>query len=393
MPYTIPNNKFVFTLHNWTPTDWEYLQHFAETNDNVAYLKVAQETGSEGESPHLQGCVYFNSRTFKKQRPSAISKLLMGPNKNVCLPDPKNPGKHLKHHYHVDGMRGTLQQASEYCGGMFKEEGCETYEYGEIPTSQQGRRTDHEEAQEKIIESAKTGVPFNDVKLALPRFADQSLPWMRDLYLQHRPRNDNLFDLNKPYEWQSDLAKYLNDKKPDARKILFVVDLEGNIGKTKFALNAHHLIPDKEVFYCTPKDTTSLSSLIPDDGADIFIIDSPRKVQYDLPYDFLEEVKNGFVTNTKYQCCKKEFKVPHVVVLLNRYPRFGKSILSKDRYVIIEPTLTEEETDRLGEQVEEEQDPYIEQFMTRTKEWCETIEAHNEERREEEREAKRIRLC
>ena len=187
------------------------------------------------------------------------------------------------------------------------------------------------------------------------------------------------------------MADYFNNKKPDPRKILFVVDLDGNIGKTKFGLNAHHLIPDKQVFYCTPKDTTSLSSLIPDDGADIFIIDSPRKVQHDLPYDFIEEVKNGFVTNTKYQCCKKEFKVPHVVILLNHYPRFGKSILSKDRYVIIEPTLTDEEKSRLGKQEEEEQDPYIEQFMPRTKEWCDETEAHNEERREEEREAKRAR--
>ena len=218
MPYTIPNNKFVFTLHNWTPTDWEHLQRLAETNEDAAHLKVAQETGGEGESPHLQGCVCFKPRTFKKQRPSAVSKLLMGPNKNTCLPDPKNPGKHLKHHYHVDGMRGTLQQASEYCGNMFKEEECVTYEYGKIPTSQQGRRTDHEEAQEKIIEAAKNGVSFNDLELSLPWFADQSNAWMRKVCLQHQPRNENFFDVNEPYKWQKEMADYLNNKKPDARK-------------------------------------------------------------------------------------------------------------------------------------------------------------------------------
>jgi hypothetical protein len=391
MPYIIPNNKFVFTLHNWTPNDWEYLQRFAETNEDVAYLKVAQETGGEGESPHLQGCVYFKSRTFKKKRPSAISKLLMGPNKDICLPDPSNPGNHLKHHYHVDGMRGSLQEASEYCGNMFKEENCVTYVYGEIPSSQQGKDPKHEEAQEKIIQFAKEGKTFAEIELTLPRFADQSNAWMRKLYLQHRPKRENFFDEHKPYKWQKDLAEYLNNKPPDARKILFIVDIEGNIGKTKFVLNSQYLIRDKDVFYCSPKDTTSLSSLIPDDGTDIFLIDTPRKVQYDLPYDFIEEVKNGFVTNTKYQCCKKEFKVPHVVVFMNRYPKFGKSILSKDRYVIIEPLLTTEEKASLEAQEQKEQDPYIQQYMKRTIAWQEETEVHQEEKREEERETKRHR--
>ena len=53
-----------------------------------------------------------------------------------------------------------------------------------------------------------------------------------------------------------------------------------------------------------------LSSLIPDDGADVILIDCPRKIQYHLPHDFIEEVKNGFVINEKYQCAVKRFTVP-----------------------------------------------------------------------------------
>jgi hypothetical protein len=88
---TPSGGRFTFTLHNWTQTDWEYLLTLSESNDNVEYLKVAQETGSEGESPHLQGCVVFG-RSFK-QRPSKVSKILMGPNKDITLPPPNN-----KHH-------------------------------------------------------------------------------------------------------------------------------------------------------------------------------------------------------------------------------------------------------------------------------------------------------
>jgi hypothetical protein len=72
---TPSGRRFTFTLHNWTQTDWEYLLTLSKNNDDIEYLKVAQETGSEGESPHLQGCVIFG-RSFK-QRPPKVSKILI----------------------------------------------------------------------------------------------------------------------------------------------------------------------------------------------------------------------------------------------------------------------------------------------------------------------------
>ena len=385
MPNNNPNNKFVFTLHNWTPTDWDHLRSFCENEDNkVKYLKVAKETGKEGESPHLQGCAFFNSRTFKKQRPSAISKLLMGPNEDVHLPDPRDPGKFLKKHYHVDGMRGTLAEASECCGNIIKEGECETYVCGEIPASEQGRRTDHEAAQECIIEQAKAGVKFSVIEDALPSFADKSNAWMRKKYMQHRIFEENFFEINKPFEWQGELADYLS-RPPDERKIVFVVDPEGNAGKTEFMKNASFLIPDKDVFTCSPKDVKTLSSLIPDDGADVILIDCPRSIQCDLACDFIEEVKNGFVINEKCQCAVKRFKVPHVVIFMNRYPKFGKTVLSADRCVIIEPELTAEEKEKLDTQQTIARDPHLEKHMKRTREIMEEAETHKEMKREEKR--------
>jgi hypothetical protein len=90
MPDNRPNRRFTFTLHNWTDNDWDYICGLDKSNEHIDYLKVAKETRSANETPHLQGCVVFNSR-FKKQRPSAISKILMGPNKELAHPDPDNP--------------------------------------------------------------------------------------------------------------------------------------------------------------------------------------------------------------------------------------------------------------------------------------------------------------
>jgi hypothetical protein len=126
------STKHVFTLHHWTETDWEYLPRLCESNEHIIYLKAAQENGKEGDTPHIQGCVVFDNKY--KQRESKVSKILMGPNKNTALPDPKNPGKYLKHHYHVKTMKGTYQEASDYCGNIAKEGDVLIYIYGEIPS-------------------------------------------------------------------------------------------------------------------------------------------------------------------------------------------------------------------------------------------------------------------
>lgn len=66
----------------------------------------------------------------------------------------------------------------------------------------------------------------------------------------------------------------------------------------------------------------------------IVIVDAPRSKQGEyLQYDFLEEVKNGRIFNTKYESCMIEFPSPHVVVMMNEHPDMTK--LSEDRYNLI----------------------------------------------------------
>ena len=49
-----------------------------------------------------------------------------------------------------------------------------------------------------------------------------------------------------------------------------------------------------------------------------------------------EDCLHGKIVNEKYECSKKEFNPPHVFVFMNRHPKFGASIMSADRYVIVE---------------------------------------------------------
>jgi len=374
---TSSGRRFTFTLHNWTQTDWDYLATLTENNDDIEYLKVAQETGSEGETPHLQGCIVF-VRSFK-QRPSRVSKILMGPNKDVTLPPPNN-----KHHYHVDIMRGTLQQASDYCGNIAKELDCPVFEYGALPVANQGDRSDFHSAQKTIIENAQAGCKLLEISELLPRFWAQNEQWVRGLYSRYHKFRVNFFGENEMFKWQNDLVTYLNDHEPDPRKILFIVDDEGNAGKSEITRNIEFLFPVKTVFSVPPQDLVSMASLIPDDGVDIVILDCPRQRQYDLPYEFLENLKDGLVVQTKYQCTKKNFPAPHVVVLMNRIPKTGKTILSVDRYVIKEVCLTPDEKERLEEIQTAALPSYLAESMPRTREILESCE--------DEKSAKRARI-
>jgi hypothetical protein len=131
------------------------------------------------------------------------------------------------------------------------------------------------------------------------------------------------------------------------------------------------------VWHCKPKDTTSLSNLVPDDGSDIILIDCPGTVTFQFPYDFVEECKDGEVVNTKYECSKKAFKTPQVVVFMNRLPQSGKTILSDDPYVIKEVALEPDEQELFKTKQTTKRDLYLLEVLDEA-----------EERSEERAEAK-----
>lgn len=65
----------------------------------------------------------------------------------------------------------------------------------------------------------------------------------------------------------------------------------------------------------------------------VFFFDCPRSKQGDfIQYDFLEEVKNGYIFSPKYESRIKKLATPHIVVLMNEYPDMSK--LSEDRYSV-----------------------------------------------------------
>lgn len=169
----------------------------------------------------------------------------------------------------------------------------------------------------------------------------------------------------------------LNDNPPDPRRTVFVVDEEGDSGKSEMAKNTRCLFPNKSVFCVPPQHHESMASLAPDDGADTAISDCPRQKQCDIPCNFLEDPKSGSTVQTKCEVTKKEFTTPHAVVLMNRNPETGKT----DRCVIVETKLEPEERTKTDSNRESSTPSHIAAHLSRTREILDSCE---EERRANE---------
>ena len=105
--------------------------------------------------------------------------------------------------------------------------------------------------------------------------------------------------------------------KPCNRKIIWVVGVVGNEGKSFFQRNIC------EEFGENARNT------------DIFLFNVPRaQYLHTEQYEILEKIKDGWATSPKYNGWNLNFKTPNVlIVFANRKPDIEK--LSKDRWKIL----------------------------------------------------------
>lgn len=63
------------------------------------------------------------------------------------------------------------------------------------------------------------------------------------------------------------------------------------------------------------------------------MIDLPRHAEGKMSYGAIEDIKNGYITNFKYETGSKTFNPPHVVIFSNHEP-YDTSSFSIDRWKI-----------------------------------------------------------
>lgn len=285
--------NWCFTLNNYTHEDVARILGL-EAEVSVSYCVFGREIGESG-TPHLQGFVSFKER---KTRASVVA--LLG-----------------QAHFTVARR---VQNSIEYC----KKDG-DFSEFGTPPVVSQGQRSDielfKEEVASGVLDPKLLRETHSEVWAKYPRFCQEYL-------LDHQPVV--AIESHQLRDWQEQLWTELLEV-PDRRKVVFLVDIQGNSGKTWFA---HHfvrsnvrpsqvLLPGKKADMAFALENTT----------EVLFVDAPRSKQGDyLQYDFLEEVKNGYVFSSKYESRLKCLKPCHVVVSMNEEPDLTK--LSFDRYDI-----------------------------------------------------------
>ena len=297
--------RWVFTLNNYTAGEEQALADLLES-DHVTYGVYGRETGESG-TPHLQGYVVFSDqKTFNQ------AKQLLGSR------------------VHLEVSRGTPKEASDYC----KKEG-DYNEYGELPdVSNPGKKGGQwAELRDWILELNESGGSRpTDADLA-SRFPSLFGTHYRGVVkfidaLYVRPSRQ----IGSPRDgWQRELEQQLGGE-PDERSVTFLVDGDGNSGKSWFAAYMMKKEPMKTQILRIGKRDDLAHSIDP--RKSIFIFDIPRgQLQY-LQYNVLESIKDGYVFSPKYESTLKEIEHNcHVVVMCNEKP--DMSALTEDRYNII----------------------------------------------------------
>lgn len=145
-------------------------------------------------------------------------------------------------------------------------------------------------------------------------------------------REDPRLEKFEMRNWQKMLHDMLIED-PDDRTIIWIVDKLGNKGKSLFSKWMNWKYED--VCSMTMNKSADMLTLV-EEHYKTYLIDLPRSydTQY-TPYNAIEQIKNGFVTEGKLkkQARRLIFAPPHVVIFSNSEP--DQSKMSGDRWKII----------------------------------------------------------
>lgn len=284
------SRHWCFTLNNYTDGD---LDRLAALEGRVDYLIFGKEVGLNG-TPHLQGFVSFPTRI----RLTAVIQHIGQAHCTVA--------RHVK-------------QAIEYC----RKDG-EVTEFGVQPTVTQGRRNELEDFKNAVtggeLDMRVLRDQFSEVCAKYPRF-------VQDFVADNTPKP--AVDAHPLRPWQQTLYDDLR-RAPGDREVIFIVDVLGNSGKSWFCHYYSALHENCQVIL--PGKKADMTYVL-DAGIRVLFVDAPRSKQGEfIQYDFLEDVKNGYVFSPKYESRIKYLGKVHVVVMMNEMP--DQSKLSSDRFDI-----------------------------------------------------------
>lgn len=291
------------TINNYTE-DHERLCQDAVGHCGIKYMIYGVETGATG-TPHLQ--CYFQANHDKFDRFK----------------------RYFGRTVHLEKQRADSAQARDYC----KKDGdwCEYGAYEHIRASERGKRTDLE----KVHTMIREGKSYDEIVFESFGTVAKYDRFIKD-QIQERDYKAQVTSLKQRFaasslrSWQQELMDKINGE-PDPRKIMWYWDSAGNTGKSWMTtfLAANHGA-------CVLKGgkKADMAYVFGSKPTRVVVFDLARTTEkfLDACYSIAEDMKNGVVCSTKYNCRTVLCDIPHVVFFANFEPDMSK--WSYDRYDI-----------------------------------------------------------
>ena len=292
-----PSKQWSFTWNNYNDESKTTIQSIYDES-KATYIVYQEEIAPTTQTPHLQGFIAL----AKKQRRNQVSALL--------------PGCHLE-----KITRGTAERMIEYCKkDESRKPDTEPVEMGEPPV--QRKRNDLESYKTAVKEGGKWEDLMDSHSDVISRYHTFCKTYHTMYYPVPVP--------NDPFEpklWHNKVTEFINT--PSDRKVLCIIDPRGSLGKSRLA--DHLSRTNDQVQILKPSKDADMAYLISVEKS-IFIIDCPRsRAKIDIPFNIIEQIKDGAVMSGKYDSQMKFLnKDNRVIILCNTPPDPTK--LSADRW-------------------------------------------------------------
>lgn len=297
------SQRFCFTVNNPTDDDRSAVATFCDGPDCL-YAIVGREVAESTGTPHLQGYVYL----ARRYRRGILCRSLGG-------------------RAFLESSRGTHAQNRNYCskGGDFDEYGVQPVE----PSP--GKRNDLEDCFAWALTfEDEHGRPPSSPDLA-KHFPGIYCKYPRVRATIEKRAKPIALQFGELREWQRELEVIL-ETEPDDRVVQFILDSDGNKGKSWFCRYMLTKCPEKvQILGIGKRD--DIAHMV-DETKSIFMVNVPRGGMEFVQYTIFEQLKDRVVISPKYASRVKFLRAKcHVVVMCNEDP--DQSKMSLDRFNII----------------------------------------------------------
>lgn len=142
------------------------------------------------------------------------------------------------------------------------------------------------------------------------------------------PRDLRLISILLP--WQQKCLDICSSE-PDFRTVFWIWESVGNVGKSQFARYMHATRRALVVRGGEAKDLLYIVNTTEDlDTITTVIWDLPRAIAGHVSWNAIEQIKDGLITNTKYESGSRVVPPMHVVIFSN-FPPANRGDISADR--------------------------------------------------------------